>query len=182
MRKIERVAEFVDTFLQQAFAEFEDVRRQTVEFITQTVQGNHRGSSTKLRFSKYKDVEIEVGDRQEPPRIRLVAPGKRRKDFRGRVLLPGDVEGVGGFGDGREEFAGDLEFADQACSEIREELKITLRFQADVANFVEENGAAVGNFEAALFAVLSAGEGALFMAEEFAFEKRLGKRAAVNHP
>ena len=95
MRKIERVAKFVDTFLQQAFAELQDVRRQTVEFITQTVQGNHLGSSTRLRFSKYKgqnrDVEIEVGDRQEPPRIRRVAPGKRRKDFRGRVLLPGDV-------------------------------------------------------------------------------------------
>jgi hypothetical protein len=54
MRKIERVAKFVDTFLEQAFAELQDARRQTAEFLAQRVQRNHHRSSAKLCFAKYK--------------------------------------------------------------------------------------------------------------------------------
>src|SRR6266702_7061335 len=57
--------------------------------------------------------------------------------------------------------------------------QVALRFQADVADFVEKYRAAVGDFEAALFTVLRAGEGALFVAEEFAFKQSFRERAAV---
>ena len=58
--------------------------------------------------------------------------------------------------------------------------QIGLRLQADVANFVEENRSAFGNFELAFLAVLRAGERAFLVSEEFALEQRLGQRAAVN--
>ena len=53
-------------------------------------------------------------------------------------------------------------------------------FRADVADLVEENRAALGNFELAFLAILRAGERALFVSEEFAFQQRLRQSAAVN--
>jgi hypothetical protein len=54
-----------------------------------------------------------------------------------------------------------------------------LRLQGDVSDLVQENRAAIRDFKTALFAVLRAGEGALFVAEKFTFKERFGERAAV---
>ena len=58
--------------------------------------------------------------------------------------------------------------------------QIGLRLQADIADFVEEYRATFGDFKFSLLAILRAGERALFVTKEFAFEQRLGERAAVN--
>ena len=58
--------------------------------------------------------------------------------------------------------------------------QIGLRLQADVADFVEKYRAAFGDFKFSLLAILRPGERAFFVTEEFAFEQRLGERAAVN--
>ena len=56
-----------------------------------------------------------------------------------------------------------------------------LRLKADVelADLVQEQGAAVGHFEAAAFAVGGTGERAAFVAEQNAFDEVRGDRAAV---
>ena len=51
--------------------------------------------------------------------------------------------------------------------------------ERDVADLVEEDGAAVGGVEEALLVALRAGEGALHVAEELRLEERLGEGAAV---
>ncbi len=63
---------------------------------------------------------------------------------------------------------------------LQDAQQVGLRLQADVGNLVEKNRAALGYFELAFLAVLRAGEGALLVAEELAFEQRLGQRAAVD--
>ena len=52
--------------------------------------------------------------------------------------------------------------------------QVGLRLQADVADLVEKNRAALGDFELALLAILRAGERAFLMPEEFALQQRLG--------
>jgi hypothetical protein len=52
--------------------------------------------------------------------------------------------------------------------------------EGHVADFVEEDGAAAGLFEAANAAGLGAGKGTAFMAEEFAFEEGFGDGGAVD--
>src|SRR5882762_3640126 len=49
--------------------------------------------------------------------------------------------------------------------------KFRLQFEWDVADFIQENGATVGEFEAANFLRDGAGERTTFMTEEFAFEQ-----------
>src|SRR5581483_4111746 len=58
--------------------------------------------------------------------------------------------------------------------------QLDLHGDAHLADFVEEDGAAVRAFEQAARVVRGAGEGALHVSEEFAFEQRLRKRAAVD--
>ena len=58
--------------------------------------------------------------------------------------------------------------------------QVGLSFQADVGNLVEKNRAPFGDFKLALLAVLRAGEGALFVPEELAFQQRFRQRPAVD--
>ena len=58
--------------------------------------------------------------------------------------------------------------------------KLDLGMQRHVADFIEENGAAVGVFEKADAFVLRSGEGAARVAEKFAFEKRFGNGTTVD--
>ena len=51
---------------------------------------------------------------------------------------------------------------------------------AHVADFIQEDGAAVGLLDAAEFLADGAGEGAFFMAEEFAFEEVFGDGGAID--
>ena len=44
-----------------------------------------------------------------------------------------------------------------------------MEFERDIADFVEEQGAAVGHFETANFLGEGAGEGSAFVAKEFTF-------------
>ena len=55
-----------------------------------------------------------------------------------------------------------------------------LELERDVADFVEEKSAAIGEFEAADFLVDGAGEGAAFVAEEFGFEQAGGNGGAIH--
>ena len=52
--------------------------------------------------------------------------------------------------------------------------------QTHVADFVEIQGAAVGDFELARRALVGSGEGAFFVTEQFGFEQRLGECGAVH--
>jgi hypothetical protein len=56
--------------------------------------------------------------------------------------------------------------------------QIHLQLGGDIADFVEEDGSAVGHFELAALALRGAGERAFLMAEQLGFEERLGQRGA----
>ena len=56
--------------------------------------------------------------------------------------------------------------------------QVHLQLGRDVADLVEENRAAVGHLELAALLLAGAGEGAFFVAEQLAFEQRLGQRRA----
>ena len=58
--------------------------------------------------------------------------------------------------------------------------QLDLRFGADGADLVEENGAAVGDFEVSLLGLNGAGEGALHVAEQRGFQQLGRQRAAVH--
>src|SRR5581483_5474982 len=58
--------------------------------------------------------------------------------------------------------------------------ELGLEFERNVADFVEEQGAAVGEFEPSEFTGHRAGEGAPLVAKEFAFDKAHGNGAAVH--
>jgi len=58
--------------------------------------------------------------------------------------------------------------------------ELGLEGKGDLTDLVEENGAAIGQFESAIPLVGRAGEGAFFVAEEFAFDERLGDGGAVD--
>src|SRR5579864_3919545 len=64
---------------------------------------------------------------------------------------------------------------------LQDSQQIGLRLQADIADFVQKNCAALSNFELPLLAVLRAGEGAFFVTEKFAFEQRFRQGAAMDH-
>jgi len=58
--------------------------------------------------------------------------------------------------------------------------KFRLKFEGKVADFVEEERAAIGEFEAADFLTDGAGERAALVAEELGFEKTAGNGGAIN--
>src|SRR5208282_3015562 len=70
--------------------------------------------------------------------------------------------------------AGNLSF-------LKHPQQITLGLQADVRDLIQEYGAALRDFELPFLAILRSRERTLFMAKQFAFQKRLGQRSAVNH-
>ena len=55
-----------------------------------------------------------------------------------------------------------------------------LRHQRHVAHFIEEQRPAIGEFEAPGLPIVGAGEGALFVAEEFRFEQGVWQRRAID--
>ncbi len=57
--------------------------------------------------------------------------------------------------------------------------QLRLQFERDFADLVEEDGAVVGQFEAADALRDGAGEGAALVSEEFAFQQAGGNRRAV---
>src|SRR5213078_596628 len=58
--------------------------------------------------------------------------------------------------------------------------KLGLRFRADGGDFIEENGALVGDFEEALLGGNGAGEGALHMSKQLGLQKIDGDRSGVH--
>ena len=66
-----------------------------------------------------------------------------------------------------------------ACFEHTQELR--LKTDVELADFVQEERAAIGHFEAALLAVGRTGKGAAFVAKQNAFDEVRGDRAAVLH-
>ena len=63
---------------------------------------------------------------------------------------------------------------------LQDPQELGLHFEADVADFIKEEGAAVGQFEAADLVAMCAGERAFDVADEFAFEEVGGEGGAVN--
>ena len=63
---------------------------------------------------------------------------------------------------------------------MKDAKKFWLKFEGKVADFVEEERATVGEFEAADFLVDGAGEGATLVAEEFGFEKTAGNGGTIH--
>ena len=62
----------------------------------------------------------------------------------------------------------------------RKRSSLTCKRQRDVADLVEEQGAAMGELDLALGGLDRAGEGALLVAEQFGLEQILGDRGAVD--
>ena len=58
--------------------------------------------------------------------------------------------------------------------------QLGLQFQGKFANFIKEDGAAISRLKQSLLGFQRAGEGSLFVAEEFAFDERGHQRSAVN--
>src|SRR5687767_8351508 len=76
---------------------------------------------------------------------------------------------------------------DRACTADALELvmlqhtqQLRLEMRRELANLVEKDSAAVGDLEPALLERMRAGERAPLVAEELAFEERLGQRRAVD--
>ena len=63
---------------------------------------------------------------------------------------------------------------------LEEAQQLGLERPAHVADFVQEDGAAVGFLDAAGFLLQGAGEGAFFVAEQLAFQQRFGDGGAVD--
>lgn len=63
---------------------------------------------------------------------------------------------------------------------LQDAQKFDLHGGADFSNFIEEEGAGVGGFEASFAVAVGAGEGAFDMAEELAFEQGFGEGAAID--
>ena len=62
----------------------------------------------------------------------------------------------------------------------RKRRSLTCKRERDFADFVQEERAAVGGLEAAFALGMRAGEGAFFVPEQFAFQKRLRDGAAID--
>src|SRR4029453_5086311 len=58
--------------------------------------------------------------------------------------------------------------------------QLRLCHQREVADFIQEQRAVVGELESSRFAVVRACERALFESEDFRFKKRVGQRRAVD--
>ena len=63
---------------------------------------------------------------------------------------------------------------------LQDAQQLGLHFEADVADFVEEQGAAVGQLEAADLVAMGAGERPFDVAEQLAFEQVGGQGGAVD--
>ncbi|OPY06021.1 MAG: hypothetical protein A4E61_00106 [Syntrophorhabdus sp. PtaB.Bin184] len=58
--------------------------------------------------------------------------------------------------------------------------ELGLKYQRDVAYLIKKDGSLVGKLEFAGLTLVGAGEGALFVTEELAFQERLGDSCAVH--
>jgi hypothetical protein len=67
------------------------------------------------------------------------------------------------------------------CLLLEHAQDLRLNAERDVADFVEQDGAAVGSLDHAELARHRAGERAALVAEQLALEQRLGNRGAIDH-
>src|SRR5205085_854264 len=58
--------------------------------------------------------------------------------------------------------------------------QLRLKSERQFADFIEGNAAALRGFESAKFCAYRTGKGALFVAEQFAFKKRVGNCGAIH--
>ena len=63
---------------------------------------------------------------------------------------------------------------------LQETQQARLAFERQVADFIEEQRAAVGRFHAADLALIRAGERAALVAEQFRLQQMRGNRAAID--
>ena len=128
-------------------------------------------------FDEERDVFLAVAQRRDKKRndvetVEEVFAEVAAGDLFFEVFVGGgddadiDVDGVGG-ADGEETLL------------VERAKNLGLRLEAHVADFVEEEGAAVGALEGAAFFGGAAGDGAVAIAEEFGFDVVLGDGGAV---
>lgn len=127
VRKIEGVAEFVDGLLEKALVLQLGIGRQPIEFLGEAVRRNHGASTRQLGFPENKgedgDIEIQRGNSKEAPLRRSIALEHGGQNFRGRVLLPSEIECKDGFRLGRKNFARDREFTLESRTEFEQRLR-----------------------------------------------------------
>lgn len=127
VRKIEGVAEFVDCLLEKALVLQFGIGWQSIEFLGEAVRRNHGASAWQLGFPKNEredgDIEIQRGDAKEAPFRRSITLEHGRQDFRGRILLPSEIEREHRFRLWRKNFARDREFTLEARTEFGQRLR-----------------------------------------------------------
>ncbi len=114
---------------------------------------------------------VDGGDVQ--PIVEIFAEGFFRNEFRQVLVGGGDDTHVDGYGHPSSQAVhfSAFEGAQELCLEVCRH----------VTDFIQEYGAAVGQFELAGFRRNGAGEGAAFEAEKFAFQERVGDGGTVEH-
>ncbi len=127
VRKIERVTKLVDSFLEKTLVLQPGIGRQPIEFLAETVRRDDRASAGQLGFSKnkreYGDIEVQRRYAEEPPLRRCIPLQHGRQDFRGRILLPGEIERKGRFRLRSKNFARDSEFTLESRAELEQRLR-----------------------------------------------------------
>src|SRR6266700_659932 len=80
--------------------------------------------------------------------------------------------------DVNSDFSSSTHRAEAALLQYPEQLD--LHGQSHLTDFIEKDGAAIGHFKQPAFVLICAGECALYVAEQFAFQQCLGKRSAID--
>ncbi len=115
------VAQFVDRLLDRALHQNRRVRRQTVEFFAQAVQGNQCALPAELGFSEHegqdRNKQVRLRDAEQADRGTFHFGRQLPQDRRGPVLAPFRVEKGGGVERRAEHTAGKPEDGRQARRE-----------------------------------------------------------------
>ena len=129
-------------------------------------------------FGQQHDVVAALAQRRQlerhdvEPEVQIFAKPLRPHEF-GQLLVRGGQHADVGVNRSAAADADDCFFFQHAE-------QFGLAGEAHVADFVEEQRAAGGQFEFAGARFVGVGERAFFVAEEFAFEQRFGERGAVH--
>src|SRR5579884_1911891 len=109
MRELQRVADLVNAFFQQALAEEIAIALQSIKFLREAVRGNDSARAANLRFAENegedRNVEVTLGDGEQAPGFWSDQRLHARQHFRRVVLLALGMEGELGVERVAEQFA-----------------------------------------------------------------------------
>jgi len=147
------------------------------------------GAEGERRLSQFAAKFFEEVGSEEKNVVAAIAQGRNRERNGGDAEVEiftkefftdaGGEIAVGG-NDDAEVHVNGLRATDAFKAAFFEDAKeLGLAGQGQFADFVEEEGAALREFDFADFAIAGAGEGAAFVTEEFVFEERVGNGGAI---